>query len=113
MLALTSAGWRAIAPDLRGMGASSRPGDYRVGRSVADMVAVLNTLGVEKATVVGHDWGAAVAWALAATQPDRVERLVAMSVGQGIGILGAVIFLFVVVRDLRRTMGSKRDGTGE
>jgi pimeloyl-ACP methyl ester carboxylesterase len=81
VLALTSAGFRAIAPDLRGMGASGRPGDYRVGRSVADMVAVLNTLDVEKATVVGHDWGASVAWALAATQPDRVERLVAMSVG--------------------------------
>jgi pimeloyl-ACP methyl ester carboxylesterase len=81
VLALTSAGFRAIAPDLRGMGASGRPGDYRLGRSVADMVAVLNTLEVEKATVVGHDWGAGVAWALAATQPDRVERLVAMSVG--------------------------------
>ena len=84
VLALTSAGFRAIVPDLRGFGESGKPteiGAYRVGRSVADMVAVLNTLEVEKATVVGHDWGAGVAWALAAFAPQRVEKLVAMSVG--------------------------------
>src|SRR5829696_8605248 len=81
---LVDAGMRVIAPDLRGFGASERPGEvreYRVGRSVADMAAVLDALGVERARVVGHDWGAGVAWALAAFQPDRVERLVAMSVG--------------------------------
>jgi pimeloyl-ACP methyl ester carboxylesterase len=82
--ALTGAGMRAIAPDLRGFGESEKPaevGAYRVGRSVADMVALLDGLGIERARVVGHDWGAAVAWALAAFVPDRVERLVAMSVG--------------------------------
>jgi pimeloyl-ACP methyl ester carboxylesterase len=45
------------------------------------MVALLDRLEIERARVVGHDWGAAVAWALAAFVPDRVERLVAMSVG--------------------------------
>ena len=49
--------------------------------SVADLLAVLDALGVERAQVVGHDWGAAVAWALAAFVPERVERLVVLSVG--------------------------------
>lgn len=82
--ALTAAGFRAIAPDLRGFGQSDRPEgveDYRVTRSVADLVAVLDALGLERAHVVGHDWGAAVAWALASFVPERVDRLVALSVG--------------------------------
>jgi pimeloyl-ACP methyl ester carboxylesterase len=82
--ALTDAGLRAIAPDMRGFGASDRPAEveaYRLSRAVADLVAILDGLEVEKARVVGHDWGAAVAWILAALHPDRVERLVAMSVG--------------------------------
>jgi pimeloyl-ACP methyl ester carboxylesterase len=82
--ALNGAGMRALAPDLRGFGASEKPaevGAYRVGRSVADMVALLDALEIERVRVVGHDWGASVAWALAAFVPDRVERLVVMSVG--------------------------------
>lgn len=82
--ALVGAGLRAIAPDLRGFGESDKPEaveDYAIARSVADMVAVLDALGVERTHVVGHDWGAGLAWALAAYVPDRVERLVVMSVG--------------------------------
>jgi pimeloyl-ACP methyl ester carboxylesterase len=82
--ALTGAGLRVIAPDLRGFGESDRPEqieDYRISRSVADLVAILDELGVERARVAGHDWGAAVAWVLAALHPERVEGLVAMSVG--------------------------------
>jgi pimeloyl-ACP methyl ester carboxylesterase len=82
--ALAGAGLRVIAPDLRGFGASDRPErveDYRISRSVADLLAVLDELGVERARVAAHDWGAGVAWLLAALHPDRVERLVAMSVG--------------------------------
>src|SRR5919108_2913975 len=82
--ALTGAGLRAIAPDMRGFGASDRPEAveaYRLGRAVADLLALLDALGIGRAHVVGHDWGAAVAWLLAAIHPDRVERLVAMSVG--------------------------------
>jgi pimeloyl-ACP methyl ester carboxylesterase len=82
--ALVAAGLRVIAPDLRGLGASDRPArveDYRISRSVADLLAVLDELGVERARVAAHDWGAGVAWLLAALHPDRVERLVAMSVG--------------------------------
>jgi pimeloyl-ACP methyl ester carboxylesterase len=82
--ALVAAGMRAIAPDLRGFGQSEKPEaveEYRVARSVADMLALLDALDVELADVVGHDWGAGVAWALAALAPERVDRLVAMSVG--------------------------------
>jgi pimeloyl-ACP methyl ester carboxylesterase len=82
--ALTAGGLRVVAPDLRGFGESEKPaevGAYRVGRSVADMVALLDALEIDRVRVVGHDWGASVAWALASFFPDRVERLVAMSVG--------------------------------
>src|SRR6201989_3004530 len=79
--ALTGAGLRAIAPDMRGFGASDRPGgveDYRLSRAVGDLVAVLDALEVERAHVVGHDWGAAVAWLLAALRPERGGALVAV-----------------------------------
>ena len=82
--ALVADGKRVIAPDLRGFGESDKPEaveDYAIARSVADLVAVLDALGVERAHVVGHDWGAGLAWALAAYVPDRVERLVVLSVG--------------------------------
>jgi pimeloyl-ACP methyl ester carboxylesterase len=82
--ALTDAGLRTIAPDMRGFGASDKPAaveDYRLTHAVADLVAVLDALEIEQAKVVGHDWGAAVVWIFAALHPDRVERLVAMSVG--------------------------------
>jgi pimeloyl-ACP methyl ester carboxylesterase len=82
--ALLDAGKRVIAPDLRGFGESDRPEAveaYAVRRSVADMVAVLDALRVARADVVGHDWGAGLGWALAAYVPERVGRLVVMSVG--------------------------------
>jgi len=82
--ALTQAGFRTIAPDLRGFGESDKPAEveaYRLSNSVADMVAVLDALGVERAHVVGHDWGAALAWLFATMAPQRVEQLVVMSVG--------------------------------
>jgi len=82
--ALREAGYRTIAPDLRGFGASDRPTDvdaYKIEHTVADMLAVLDSCEVDRATVVAHDWGAAAAWGMAAFVPDRVERLVALSVG--------------------------------
>jgi pimeloyl-ACP methyl ester carboxylesterase len=82
--ALTAAGLRVLAPDLRGFGESDKPEGveaYGIRHSIADVVAMLNELEIERAHVVGHDWGAAVAWLLAAYVPDRVDRLVAMSVG--------------------------------
>ena len=67
--------------------ASARPTSRRRSsptasrHSVADLVAILDALEVDKARVVGHDWGAGVAWALALMAPDRVERLAVLSVG--------------------------------
>ncbi len=82
--ALTAAGLRTIAPDLRGFGDSDRPEAveaYALPNALADVQAVLDELGVARAHVVGHDWGAAVAWLLGALAADRVDRLVALSVG--------------------------------
>ena len=73
-----------IAPDLRGFGDSDTPDDvdaYRVGKSVGDVVAILDELGIEQTHVVGHDFGAAVAWAFALSVPERLDRLVVLSVG--------------------------------
>jgi len=81
---LSDAGHRVIVPDLRGYGQSGKPDDvdsYNLMFLAADMGAVLDHLGVAKASVVGHDWGAAVAWGIASLAPDRVDKLVALSVG--------------------------------
>jgi pimeloyl-ACP methyl ester carboxylesterase len=82
--ALADARFRAIAPDLRGRGRSDRPDGveaYLLPELVADAAGILDALGIERAHVVGHDWGAVLAWAFAALQPARVDRLVVMSVG--------------------------------
>ena len=82
--ALTNAGFRTIVPDMRGRGRSSKPpavSDYRLSTIVRDVIGIMDTLGIPRAHVVGHDWSAAVAWLLAALAPERVDRLVAISVG--------------------------------
>lgn len=68
-----------IAPDQRGYARSDKPADvdaYRVPILVADVLAVADALGVGPFTLVGHDWGGAVAWATALKHPDRVARLI-------------------------------------
>jgi len=82
--ALTGAGFRTIAPDMRGRGRSDRPADvadYALPKIVGDVTGIMDALGIQKAHVVGHDWGAAVAWLVAALAPTRVDHLVAISVG--------------------------------
>ena len=82
--ALVQQGFRAIVPDMRGRGRSSKPdavSDYRLSSIVRDVTGILDTLRIERAHVVGHDWGAGVAWLVAALAPERVDRLVAISVG--------------------------------
>ncbi|WP_375484944.1 alpha/beta fold hydrolase [uncultured Jatrophihabitans sp.] len=82
--ALAGAGYRVIAPDLRGYGESSRPtevGAYRMRTLIGDVTGLLDDLGVERAALVSHDWGAGLAWATAMFAPDRVSSLTALSVG--------------------------------
>ena len=82
--ALSEAGFRTIAPDLRGFGASDKPDDvdaYQLKNTVFDVLAILDATKTEQAHVVAHDWGAAAAWGLAAFVPDKVDRLAALSVG--------------------------------
>jgi pimeloyl-ACP methyl ester carboxylesterase len=83
--ALVDAGYRVIAPDLRGFGASDRPDgveSYRMITLAGDVLGLMDALGVQRArAIVGHDFGASLAWVLAMFAPDRLERLVAMSVG--------------------------------
>lgn len=86
--ALVDAGHRVIAPDLRGFGESDRPETveaYRLKVLVGDVLGILDALGVERVSVVGHDWGATLGWALAARAPERVQRLAALSVGHPAG----------------------------
>jgi pimeloyl-ACP methyl ester carboxylesterase len=81
--ALTGAGYRVLTPDLRGFGRSERPAEkdkYKLSDSVADVAAVLDDLGIAAVHLVGHDWGAAVAWLAAAYLPHRVRTLTAVSV---------------------------------
>jgi pimeloyl-ACP methyl ester carboxylesterase len=82
--ALTDAGFRTIAPDLRGFGASDKPQEveaYGLAHSVGDMVAVLDALNIPKTKLIAHDWGAALGWGMASFLPDRIERYAALSVG--------------------------------
>jgi pimeloyl-ACP methyl ester carboxylesterase len=76
-------GFRVVVPDMRGFGRSERPAEvsaYALQNAVADVAGILDALGIETAHVVGHDWGAAVAWLTAMFVPDRVRRLVVLSV---------------------------------
>jgi pimeloyl-ACP methyl ester carboxylesterase len=71
--------FRVIAPDQRGFGASDKPEgveNYRADKVVADLVALADALGLGRFTLVGHDWGGAIAWLAALRHPDRIARLV-------------------------------------
>ncbi len=80
--ALAEAGFRVIAPDMRGYNLSEKPpgvAAYRMKHLSADVAALINHAGERQAVVVGHDWGGAVAWAVAARYPERVSKLVVMN----------------------------------
>lgn len=81
--ALAAAGYRVLAPDQRGYGRSTRPAavtDYDITQLTGDLVALLDDAGAERAVVVGHDWGAMVAWQTALLHPERVAGVCGMSV---------------------------------
>lgn len=81
--ALVDAGYRAISFDQRGYGGSSRPEaveEYSLEHLVGDVVGLLDRLGIERATLVGHDWGSIVGWTTAIVHPDRISRVVSLNV---------------------------------
>jgi pimeloyl-ACP methyl ester carboxylesterase len=81
--ALAQAGYRAVAPDMRGYGDTDRPAEidrYTLFHLVGDMVGVLDALEEKNAVIVGHDWGAPVAWHAALMRPDRFRAVVGLSV---------------------------------
>lgn len=81
--AFARAGYRAVAPDMRGYGKTKspeRPDEYTIFHSVGDLVALLDALGERQAVLVGHDWGATIAWQAAVMRPDRFRAVVALSV---------------------------------
>ena len=80
---LAEAGWRAVAPDLRGYGDSDKPrgrGAYHLDHLVADVAALFDALGARKRLLIGHDWGAMVAWSFAIRQARPLDGLVVMNV---------------------------------
>jgi len=83
--ALVGAGFRVIAPDLRGFGLTEIPkggvAAYRADQLVADVVSLLDVLGVTTVRLVAHDWGAVIGWLFAIKHPERIDRYVAISVG--------------------------------
>jgi pimeloyl-ACP methyl ester carboxylesterase len=81
---LVAAGYRVIAPDLRGFGESEAPkgrAAYALPTLVADVIGLLDALGITTARLVGHDWGAVIGWQACLAHPQRFDRFAALSVG--------------------------------
>jgi pimeloyl-ACP methyl ester carboxylesterase len=81
--ALAAAGYRAIAPDQRGYGRTDCPanlGDYRIQELVSDIEGLLSALDLQRATFVGHDWGALLLWHLSLVRPELIERQVILNI---------------------------------
>ncbi len=82
--ALVEEGYRVVVPDLRGYGRSDKPSSveaYGLVTVAGDVLAMLDELGIERAHVVGHDWGAALSWVLGTLRPERVDHLAVLAVG--------------------------------
>jgi len=82
MPALAAAGYHVIVPNQRGYGNSSRPSDvtdYDIAHLTGDLAALLDHYGYEDAVFVGHDWGAMVVWGMALLHPNRIDKLINLS----------------------------------
>lgn len=80
---VAAAGYRVVAPDVRGYGGSDKPYPieaYDMVHLTGDVVGLIDALGEEKAILVGHDWGAPICWNTAALYPERVSAVVGLSV---------------------------------
>lgn len=81
---LLEAGFRVIAPDLKGYGDAPKPQEvsmYTIPILVGEIMTIIGNLQIDKFNLVGHDWGAALSWVIASSQPEKVNKLVALSVG--------------------------------
>lgn len=81
--ALSAAGYRVVAPDMRGYGGSTIPDpidDYNIKELTADVAGLITALGEESAVLVGHDWGAPIVWQTALLHPEQVSAVVGLSV---------------------------------
>lgn len=90
--ALEKAGLRVVAPDMRGYGKTDAPastGAYAVEFLCADILGLMDKLGIAKAALVGHDWGGLVGWQLCMNAPQRFERFAALSTGHPAAIANA------------------------
>ncbi|UXA18070.1 alpha/beta fold hydrolase [Mycobacterium sp. SMC-4] len=90
---LATAGFRVLAPDQRGYSPRARPAGvraYATGRLTADVIALADQAGLTKFHVMGHDWGATVAWEVAGSHPDRVATVTALSVPHPRAFLAAM-----------------------
>jgi pimeloyl-ACP methyl ester carboxylesterase len=93
MQALADAGYHAIAPDQRGYSPGARPettADYALTNMIADAIGLMGALGIDRYHVVGHDWGAAIAWGIAIVAPAQVITLTSVSIPAP-GALGTVL----------------------
>lgn len=80
--ALAQAGFRVVAPDLRGYNLSDKPRGvhaYRMECLIGDVKGLIQTLGEDRAVVVGHDWGGVIAWQLAISEPQMVKKLIILN----------------------------------
>jgi pimeloyl-ACP methyl ester carboxylesterase len=96
--------FRVVAPDMRGYNESDKPagvGSYSTSLLVQDIKSLIKALGKDKAVVVGHDWGGAVAWNLAMTAPEFVEKLVILNCPHPFALIEA--FLSMKVRQLQKS----------
>jgi pimeloyl-ACP methyl ester carboxylesterase len=90
---LAAAGYRVVAPDMRGYGGSDRPkgiAPYGVQHLVRDVAGLVRAMGAERAHVVGHDWGGVVAWWTAMLRPDVVGRLAVVNAAHPVGYAQAM-----------------------
>ncbi len=87
---LAAAGFRVVAPDQRGYNLSDKAGPYDLRTVAGDVVNLIAAAGCESAHIVGHDWGGAVAWAVAAWHPQRVRRLAVINLPHPLAMADAL-----------------------
>jgi pimeloyl-ACP methyl ester carboxylesterase len=96
--------YRVIAPDQRGFGASDKPvgvDEYKTDKTVADIFALADAYGIQRFTLIGHDWGGAIAWTAALKHADRLNRLVIVNAPH------PLVFQRTVIEDREQRLASQ------